>query len=361
MNLKLLKESGFAELPTVIILSLIILAIGIGLMVRVSTETEMRKTSLSSQESFYLSDSGVDDALLKITRNKLAEPKGVSAFSTSSLRVGISMEGTSTTVSTSTIFSLSKLKGEYKDIKTIIEVSEYGKINTTTASWRQAITKGTFVGALNFDGTDDYVNIPDSNIFDTQTFTVSFWAKSNSISRQSPVDKWWDSSIRQWDIVFNNEAVGRIDFYIGYSSGFKMVQYIDDRIYDGNWHFYTFTMNNGVIKIWIEGVEKASVSTGYTMLYNTAPVYIGKCSYGEGQNFLPFKGLIDEVRIYNRALSPTEIAEHYQGVFKDETGLVGYWSFDKVESNGTVLDKSGQGNTGTLKPTYPTNCPAFIE
>ena len=168
-------NKGFAELPTVIILSLIILAIGIGLMVRVSTETEMRKTSLSSQESFYLSDSGVDDALLKITRNKLAEPKGVSAFSTSSLRVGISMEGTSTTVSTSTIFSLSKLKGEYKDIKTIIEVSEYGKINTTTASWRQAITKGTFTGALSFDGVDDYVEISHSDAFPREDVTVEFW------------------------------------------------------------------------------------------------------------------------------------------------------------------------------------------
>ena len=348
--------SGFAELPTVIVLSLIILAIGIGLMTRTSTETEMRKTSLFSQESFYLSDSGVDDALLKIARNKLAEPKGVSAFSTTSLRVGISMEGTSTTVSTSTIFSLSKLKGEYKDTKTIIEVSEYGKINTTTASWRQAITKGSFVGALNFDGTNDYVT---TSLDTLLTDTIEVWFRPSDNNCRGIVGYNTCPTFDAYQQTIGRKTDGTIFFYV-FDGGAKFI-YGSTVTQSNQWSQAVAIRDGGTntSKLYVNGIYQGQVSEsswgGGTFKIGAAAWYSGP----SGTAY--FNGIIDEVRVYSRVLSPTEIAEHYQGVFKDETGLVGHWSFDKIESNGTVIDKSGQGNTGTLKPSYPDNCPAWIE
>ena len=132
---------------------------------------------------------------------------------------------------------------------------------------------------------------------------------------------------------------------------------------DDQWHHFVVVRGSGgVIKIYADGDNQTLVlnqgdGINNENVNNAISFAIGRKNSG-GQSW---DGLIDEVRIYSRALSSTEISEHYQGVFKDETGLVGHWTFDKVESNGTVLDKSGQGNTGTLKPTYPTNCPAFIE
>ncbi len=41
-------------------------------------------------------------------------------------------------------------------------------------------------------------------------------------------------------------------------------------------------------------------------------------------------------------------------------GLCGYWSFNRPAQS-TVLDLSKNGNTGTLQPTYPSDCPTFIE
>ena len=41
-------------------------------------------------------------------------------------------------------------------------------------------------------------------------------------------------------------------------------------------------------------------------------------------------------------------------------GLAGYWSFNDGPT-GTVRDLSGNGNTGTLYPSYPTNCPSFVD
>jgi len=71
-----------------------------------------------------------------------------------------------------------------------------------------------------------------------------------------------------------------------------------------------------------------------------------------------FNGTIDEVRIYDRALSQEEITRLYKmGGSKVEAsqtskltdGLVGSWSFDDPDIYGTtVVDRSGQGNNGTI-------------
>ncbi|MEK7090561.1 MAG: LamG-like jellyroll fold domain-containing protein, partial [Patescibacteria group bacterium] len=89
-------------------------------------------------------------------------------------------------------------------------------------------------------------------------------------------------------------------------------------------------------------------------------------SAGIGSEFLgvhgeDFPGLIDDVRVYNRALSADEIKRLYNlggtftvnksqstGTLKD--GLVGHWTFDEKDmpNDQTAGDASGQGNNGTL-------------
>ena len=76
-----------------------------------------------------------------------------------------------------------------------------------------------------------------------------------------------------------------------------------------------------------------------------------------------FPGTIDEARIYNRALSATEILALYKKgatqiggneKLKITDGLVGYWPFNGTDMNwtsgtaGTAYDRSGRGNDGTL-------------
>ncbi|MFA4827562.1 MAG: LamG-like jellyroll fold domain-containing protein, partial [Candidatus Shapirobacteria bacterium] len=73
-----------------------------------------------------------------------------------------------------------------------------------------------------------------------------------------------------------------------------------------------------------------------------------------------FPGVIDEVRIYNRALSATEVANLYTASKKIMkvntsqnskliTGLVGLWSFNGPDIGGNIAyDRSGQGNNGTI-------------
>jgi hypothetical protein len=81
---------------------------------------------------------------------------------------------------------------------------------------------------------------------------------------------------------------------------------------------------------------------------NTAPLTIGNSG-----GFEPFYGSLDDIAIYNRALSQQEITALYQGANTTancldipsnlQQGLVGYWPFC-----GNALDESGNGNHGTV-------------
>lgn len=93
---------------------------------------------------------------------------------------------------------------------------------------------------------------------------------------------------------------------------------------------------NGVLQ---SGSINISSVTG--SVNNATPVILGN-SVG-----WTLRGIIDGVRIYNRALPPYEVAEHYRGSFTNSDGLVGRWDFDEADGP-TAYDKSGYGNHGTL-------------
>ena len=84
-----------------------------------------------------------------------------------------------------------------------------------------------------------------------------------------------------------------------------------------------------------------------------------------GNDTLPFDGSLDDVRIYNRTLSASEVKQLYlqgsslkqnitprkgtnTGTYSLDSGLVGHWTFDGKDTawnSNTTQDKSGQGNT----------------
>jgi len=128
-----------------------------------------------------------------------------------------------------------------------------------------------------------------------------------------------------------------------------------------SWNHVVVTRSGSTVRIYINGAQDANtLSDGATLNFSTCPILIGVdadtgCT-GELNGY--FDGLIDEVRIYNRALSATEAKRLYnlgralavktpRGSLT--SGLVGYWTFDGPDLSGTTaLDRSGQGNDLTL-------------
>src|SRR3990167_4206326 len=121
-------------------------------------------------------------------------------------------------------------------------------------------------------------------------------------------------------------------------------------------YYLTVTWDGANGRCFVHGIQETTAAKTVTMGNNGTPVTIG--SYNSGaSSFL--NGRIDEVRIYNRALTATEVYNLYKGskasvVNKTKTnrltnGLVGYWTFDgKDIYSTTAIDRSGSGNNGTL-------------
>src|SRR5262249_46052651 len=105
-------------------------------------------------------------------------------------------------------------------------------------------------------------------------------------------------------------------------------------------------------------------SPASTLVYGppAAPLFIGAGNYGDpsGPFRRRFRGDIDEVRIWNFALTQNDILQNMNSLLTgSEAGLVGYWRFD--EGNGTTTaDRSGHGATGTLTSTNPSQLPVWV-
>jgi hypothetical protein len=172
---------------------------------------------------------------------------------------------------------------------------------TSTEMWNDGTT-GKFNASAGFDGTDDYVVISDTaNLrFDTSTqdFSLSAWVKRTTTGTEYIISK-EDADNDGWRMQFNssNQIVCSEDATDVTSTS---------TITDTNWHFVGCTIDrDGNGQIYIDGIANGSaVAMGTDAMATTSNIRIGTRSY-TSTNYL--NGLIDDVRIYNYALTGAQI------------------------------------------------------
>jgi hypothetical protein len=186
-----------------------------------------------------------------------------------------------------------------------------GNSNSGTTSGPTWTAPGKFGSALSFDGVNDYVTIPNSSWLDISgtNLTISFW--TNIQNNNDGIDdvilaKLWaptnSSPYYQYGIEFDANGAKTLDFFFGDTSGtlrgpFSMTPSL------GLWTYVTFTYDGTAVKGYLDGVQKFSTSTTQSIQARGNVLQLG-VDAALGQ---PFSGKVDEVRIYNRALSQAEI------------------------------------------------------
>jgi hypothetical protein len=172
------------------------------------------------------------------------------------------------------------------------------------ATWIQ----GKFGSALNFDGVGDYVKIPHSDVFSfggVQPFTLSAWIKSEIPQgiRGNPV------VVKEGSYGFHFDHIeqrfrGSVVFHsngAGHSAGYVAIT-------EGVWHHVVGVYAPPYLLVYLDGDRAAMNYVGYLGIDpNTLDLLIGGSRIVDGELTRWFKGIIDEVRIYNRALSDDEI------------------------------------------------------
>ncbi|MDD5459953.1 MAG: LamG domain-containing protein [Phycisphaerae bacterium] len=196
------------------------------------------------------------------------------------------------------------------------------------ASWQP--TGGHADGALSFDGTDDYAQTDDSSskLQISNDYTFSVWIKADATQKTwaGIFSKTNDGSTNHWTLQF--DASNPRKLVVHHSSG---NWHTEIKLGDlaGSWHHIVITrkFDNSVgrykMTSYLDGGEKKS---GY---WDESPGSgYGHLNIGvdrtASSNFV-YKGLIDDLRIYNVALTPAQIGQ--------TTGLIGYWKFDEGLSN----------------------------
>ena len=225
--------------------------------------------------------------------------------------------------------------------------------------------------SVDFDGTDDYATIADSDDLtfgDSSTdspFSISAWIKNDSIGNtQRIVTK--DTGGGVYEYLFTINGAGYLALYL-YDNGSVNNIYASTNVslLTGVWYHVVATYDgsgsNTGITLYVDGAT-GTISRGaggsYVAMHNTS----GNVSIGRlpsGSQF--FSGKIDEVAVIPSELSAAQVAAIYNS--GEPADLTSYsptaWTRFEEGSGTSIADSSGNGHTATLTngPTFSTDVP----
>lgn len=232
-------------------------------------------------------------------------------------------------------------------------------------------TTGQIGSAVDFDGTDDYVSIPDSgplDMYEGKSFTLTGWFNRDTFTTDDTIVA-KRNSITNTDagyVVYVDDTTDKLTFEA--SDGTDELQMESTTTFTSTgWnHFALVWSDNSSLstKLYVNGIQEAVTFTGILAAVNTMVNSVVLAIGAESDAGNPFDGKIDEVRVYDWALSAENAAHlyHLTNPTGIDTGLKGYWSFDGQDflvSSTKTSDRSGADNIGTLT-NGPTKVPGKI-
>ena len=222
---------------------------------------------------------------------------------------------------------------------------------------------------LSFDGVDDYVgSYGDILDMGTSDWTASAWFKTSPglVSGGIVGKSSYRTNFGRWtilfeagvlEVIFQPHVSTTVTHHIGAGGTFN----------NGVWHNITVVFDrNGYLEVYMNGVfhSRTSIAAHNNVDVQNSDVFmIGRyqnpAGTGPHDTFGKFQGSIDEVRVWNIALTPTQIANNYdREISTPQSGLLAYWKFNEVAPSQTAPDAAGNYN-GTLLPAGYANGPQW--
>jgi hypothetical protein len=210
---------------------------------------------------------------------------------------------------------------------------------------------GKFGNGTTYDGTDDTATCTDANCGGIgnldfgagSSYSYGAWYKSTDTDAYLVSKKNRNLATAEgYQMSLTNSALscwvadGSVQYYPEH----------DITTNDDSWHHGFCVVENDVVRVYVDGqLVKTDSDNGLgnklTGSYdNTVPFRLGL----DNQSNQDYEGELDEARVYNRALTPTEVQQLYRWA----PGPVAYYPFDEGTGTSTVYDLSGNGNNGTI-------------
>ena len=215
--------------------------------------------------------------------------------------------------------------------------------------------------AYYFDGTSSYIQIPNSSSLNAgNTISISVWVKPTGFyggsCQVNYIMQKGSTTTGGYGLEFSSQ---------GYSSGgtcslpldtlhqnfYGPTAYANSNPYqpyikENSWYHVVYVFDGSKAKVYINNVLSLTTTENFTSFSNNLPMYLG--SYGDASYPYWFKGVLDDIRIYKRAIDSSEVRELYTApnptvtpskplTLKDS--LIAYYPF-----TGNDLDSSGYNN-----------------
>ena len=233
------------------------------------------------------------------------------------------------------------------DVVTCILTSNHPCAAPTTATSNSITISATAPpagAALNFDGSNDYVNCGNTANLQLSTGTIEGWIKTSGAG----------ASYRGIIVKQLAYSLFLVDGVLGlYNWGGNVAVSTGVNLADNQWHHVALSFQNGVTNgsvIYIDGTARTTFT--FNVSNQSVALAIGAGEPAVSQNF---NGTIDEVRVWNTVRTASQIANSRScELAGNETGLVAYYKFNhgvaELTNTGvtTLTDATANANNGTL-------------
>jgi hypothetical protein len=237
-----------------------------------------------------------------------------------------------------------------------------------------AFTPGEVNQSFDLDGVSAHVRVPDSpSLRLTNAITIEGWIYPTAVGGA------YHDIFSKWDIIaFQDQRSygtgivpdGTFAFTLcPFGTTTTIVIYSPNVVPANQWTHFVDTYDGSSVKIYLNGVLQTEAAYNLGIFPGNSAVGIG-ASVGQGapgQFISPFKGKIDEISVYNRALTPDEVQMLYNAgaagkcfvprCVPPPSGLVSWWSaestgVDTVGTNNGSLINSVAFNAGMVGQSF---------
>jgi internalin A len=173
---------------------------------------------------------------------------------------------------------------------------------------------------FSFDGTNAYVEVTDSPLLHPALLTVEAWVRFDSLDSPSDISStgqqyiiWKANSanLAGYGLEKQRTASGDVfSFQVADPLGKAVEIESVSLISTGAWYHVVAMRGPGFIQLYVNGLSESGASVGFAQDYANSSLYFG--SSGNPLVDYKFCGRLDEVSLYNRSLSPTEVASLYR-------------------------------------------------
>jgi hypothetical protein len=197
-----------------------------------------------------------------------------------------------------------------------------GNSNDTSGTYNGTPTNITYEGgafdqAAVFNGSSSGINLPSSlntSVIDaTGAFSISMWINANDISTIQYLFCSNNSNNVDLGINTNNQGVGKIVWAIYNTSYSYLIS--TTTITTNTWYNIVVTYNNGLSELFINGASQGTITK--TLLESSIEPTLG---YRNSGGSVRFNGSIDQVRIFNTALTQSQVTTLARGIATSYSG-----------------------------------------